>query len=109
MGQDKVSKFHGKPSEDFHLWCARIKAVLEGKPVLRVIRSDLLVGGGLLEQGRGDVTAACEVIIQGFGDRPLRLCLSAKKKHLLCGGDSRIAMNFRIHQQKYNCKRIWLE
>ena len=78
----KVYRYFGKPGEDFHLWQARTEAALQAKEVLYVVESDILgtaEDGNLTEGQRKDTAIARAVLIQGMGDRPLRLCLSAKE------------------------------
>lgn len=81
MVHEKFSKFYGRPGEDFHLWCARIEAFLEGKSVLRTIRSDPLSGEVVGEQDRKDVVTARAVIIQGSGNQLLLLCSNVRQNY----------------------------
>lgn len=76
----KIYTFYGKAGEDYHLWCARTQAALESKALLEMIRHD-----ALMEHENPDepllqkVETARAVIIQGLGNRPLRLCLAVKE------------------------------
>lgn len=70
----KVYKFYGKPGEDYHLWCARTDAALAGKDALDVVISDVLnQTGELSDEFRKKIATARAIVIQGLGDRPLRL------------------------------------
>lgn len=73
-------RFFCKPSEDFHLWCARTEAALESNRALSMIQEDFLAEEGELSQAeKQNVAVARSVLNQGRGDRPLRLCFSARK------------------------------
>ena len=75
----KVHRFFGKSGEDFHLWEARTEAALESKEVLYVLQSDVLdTETELTNEQKKHIATARAMLIQGIGDRPLRLCLSAK-------------------------------
>ena len=74
----RVYKFYGKPGEDFHLWTARTEAALEAKEVLDVVTVDLLSSAEISDELSKKISKARAIIIQGLGDRPLRLCLSVK-------------------------------
>ena len=74
----KVFKFFGKPGEDYQLWAARTQAALYEKGVGYVIENDLLTEGDVNDDIQKNICTACAVIIQGLGDKPLRLCLGEK-------------------------------
>ena len=74
----RVYKFYGKQGEDFHLWTARTEAALEAKEVLDVVTVDLLSSAEISDELSKKISKARAIIIQGLGDRPLRLCLSVK-------------------------------
>lgn len=74
----KIYKFYGKPGDDFQLWCARTEAALEAKEVLEMTQEDVLAGQALSEEVKKKVATARAVLIQGLGDRPLRMCLVAR-------------------------------
>ena len=69
----RVHKFFGRSGEDYHLWSARTEAALEAKGVLHVVVSDVFVSGDLAEDTVKAIATARAVLIQGLGDRPLRL------------------------------------
>ena len=76
----KVYKFYGRPAEDFHIWCCRTEAALEDKKALSMIHADPLESPDSVDDdARQKIATARAVIIQGLGDRPLRLCLSVKE------------------------------
>lgn len=75
----KIHKFYGKPGEDFHLWCARTEAALQAKEALSVVLNDALGDvEGLDDDTSKAIATARAILIQGLGDRPLRLCLSER-------------------------------
>lgn len=75
----RIHKFFGKAGEDFQLWEARTEAALEAKDVLRVVSTDVYGNGeGISEEDRQAIGKARAILIQGLGDKPLRLCLSEK-------------------------------
>lgn len=76
----RLHKFHGKPGEDFYLWCARTEAALGSKEVLHVVVTDVVGESveGLSDELKLSIAQARAIIIQGLGDKPLRLCLSDK-------------------------------
>ena len=72
----RVHKFNAKAGEDFHLWAMRTEAALRAKKLFTVVSVDV-VGtneGGLTSEQQDRVDEACEVIIRGLGDKPLRIC-----------------------------------
>lgn len=76
----KIYKFYGKLGEDFHLWAARTDAAMKSKEVYCPIESDLLLDGmdSLSGEMKKAIADSCALVIQGLGDRPLRLCLGDK-------------------------------
>ena len=72
----KIFKFFGKPGEDYQLWAARTQAALYAKDVGEVIENDVLSEGEVDTELQKKICSACAVIIQGLGDKPLRLCLA---------------------------------
>ena len=75
----RIYKFYGKPREDFSLWCARPEAALAAKEVLLMVESDVFADGDAIDESvMRQVATARAILIQGLGDRPLRLCLTAK-------------------------------
>ena len=76
----KVYKFLAKSGEDFHLWSARTEAALKAKEVHHTVESDIISDNpdSLNDDVKKAISTACALIIQGLGDRPLRLCLTDK-------------------------------
>ena len=73
----RIYRFFRKPGEDYHLWCARTEAALAAKEVMQVVETDVLTTDvPLTAEITKQVATARAVIIQGLGDRPLRLCLN---------------------------------
>lgn len=69
-----VCKSYGKSDEDYHLWAARTQAALEAKKAWNVVRTDVITD----EETLKTVATARATVMQGLGDRPLRLCLIEK-------------------------------
>ena len=74
----RIYKFFGKPGEDYHLWAARTEAALESKEVLGIVQEDIIGAGPPDDEIQRRLSKARAIIIEGLGDRLLRLCLSAK-------------------------------
>ena len=73
-------KFFGRPGEDYQLWCARTEAALQAKEVLDVVLNDPFEAGAVEDEATLRAIASSRaIIIEGLGDRPLRLCLSEKE------------------------------
>lgn len=73
-----IEKFHGKAGEDFNLWAARAEAALNAKDVGDMLSFDALASDDVDDDTRKSCATACAVLIQGLGDKPLRLCLPEK-------------------------------
>lgn len=77
----RIHKFYGKSGEDFFLWAARTEAALEAKKVWSVVETDV-IGDGTVQLDTSvveSVATARATIIQGLGDKPLRMCLTEKR------------------------------
>lgn len=76
----KVYKFFGKSGEDFHLWLRRTEAALEGKDVLHIIQDVHVSPEPLADDVRKEVAIARATVIQGLGDRQLRIFITVKDR-----------------------------
>ena len=80
----RIHKFYGKPHEDFQLWQVRTEAALQSKELLYVMEADA-VGANypstLSAESQLAIAQARAIIVQGLGDRPLRVCISEKTNH----------------------------
>lgn len=76
----RIYKFYEKPGEDFFLWTTRTEAALETKKVLFVVTTDVIGNGtvALEESAAEAVATARAMVIQGLGDKPLRMCMAQK-------------------------------
>ena len=73
-------KFRGKAGEDFFLWAARTEAALASKELLYLIERDVLSGNNEPDEGTvKHISTARAVLIQGMGDRSMRLCLTVRE------------------------------
>lgn len=73
----RTHKFLGKPGGDFLVWSIRTKAALAAKKVFHVVLTDVVGAAGendLSDEQTLGVSEAISIIIQGLGDKPLRLC-----------------------------------
>ena len=76
----KVYKFDGKPGEDFQLWAARTETALRAKKVYNTVMNDVVgANDELAQEMQEKVDEACEIIVRGLGDKPLRMCISEKR------------------------------
>lgn len=77
----KCYKFSGNAGEDFQLWETRTEAALAAKEALFVVLSDVIGeagDAGLSDEQPKIVGQAWAVLIQGLGDKPLRMCMQFK-------------------------------
>ena len=77
----KIFKFEGEQGEDFHIWSARTEAALEAKDVLSPVLTDMVDAEDLTSVSQADrlsIAKAKATIIQGLGNKPLRLVLPVK-------------------------------
>ena len=72
----RIFKFYGKTGENYQLWAARTQAAICAKEVGNKIKANLLSGGPVDDDQRNEIATACAIIIQGLGEKPLRLCLA---------------------------------
>ena len=77
----RLHKFHAKPGDDFHLWRADREISIWAKGVFNVVKNDVIrtVTGDLAAELQQKVDDACEVIIGGLGDKPLKTCIMKKR------------------------------
>ena len=71
----KVFKFFRRTGEDYQLWAARTKAAFCAKEGGSTIETDVLSQDSVDDDSKKNIATACATIIQGLGDKPLRLCL----------------------------------
>lgn len=76
----RVYKFEGEAGEDFHIWSARTEAALEAKELMSVVTEDIIGDGtaDLSAEVKRSISKARALIIQGLGEKPLRICLPEK-------------------------------
>ena len=77
----KIYKFDGEEGEDYHIWAARTEAALEAKDVLSVVLTNMVEEESsemISPAVRLSVAKAKATIIQGLGNKPLRLVLPVK-------------------------------
>ena len=76
----RIYKFYGKSGEDFFLWTTRTEAALESKKVWSVVATDVIGDGSVAvdESTAESIATARAMIIQGLGDKPLRMCMAQK-------------------------------
>lgn len=109
----RVYMFYGKSGEDFHLWCARTEAALQAKDVLHVVIVDAFVDHREPDdETQKAIATARATVIQGLGDRPLRLCLSErdnphkmwlrlKNRYALSNTATRVQLQSKLSRMNY--------
>ena len=77
----RIYKFYGKSGEDFFLWATRTEAALEAKKVWSVVATDVIGDGTVATEENvvESIATARTMIIQGLGDKPLRMCMAQKE------------------------------
>ena len=73
-------KFLGKPGEDFQIWKIRTEAALAAKEALEMVTTNVVGAATQQSPLSADdqklVDQARAVLIQGLGDKPLRMCMA---------------------------------
>ena len=79
-----ICKFEGEESKDFRIWLARTEAALEAKDVLSAVPTHMVDAEDLTSVSQADrilIGKSKAKIIQGLGNKPLRLILPVKDNH----------------------------
>ena len=111
----RIHKFYGTVQEDFQLWQARTEAALQSKEVLHVVVCDAIGTEdpeALPAETQLAIAQARAIIIQGLGDRPLRVCISEKRnpykmwarikdRHAVVNVATRVQVQSRLSRMSY--------